>query len=77
MLLIQSLEPCLHCLFLNSLPIAALVFFVFFIPISVGGKETIPLDHIVSWLRGDYAQMTEIYAILVVLAGGAYSLHIG
>lgn len=46
--------------------------FVFFIPIEIGGKSTIPLDHIVSWLRSDHAQMTEIYAILVVLAGGAY-----
>ena len=46
--------------------------FVFFIPINIGGKETIPLDHIVSWLRNDYGQMAEIYAILVVLAGGAY-----
>ncbi|QUX92056.1 histidine transporter [Marinomonas sp. A3A] len=46
--------------------------FVFFIPINIGGKETIPLDHIVSWLRNDYGQMAEVYAILVVLAGGAY-----
>ncbi|RNF51134.1 YjiH family protein [Marinomonas hwangdonensis] len=46
--------------------------FVFFIQIEIGGKSTIPLDHIVSWLRSDHAQMTEIYALLVVLAGGAY-----
>ncbi|MFT6406452.1 MAG: nucleoside recognition membrane protein YjiH, partial [Marinomonas primoryensis] len=23
--------------------------FFFFVPIDIGGKETIPLDHIVSW----------------------------
>ncbi|QUX96139.1 histidine transporter [Marinomonas sp. CT5] len=46
--------------------------FVFFVPITIGGKETIPLDHIVSWLRSDFGEMAKVYAILVVLAGGVY-----
>ncbi|ETI62106.1 histidine transporter [Marinomonas profundimaris] len=51
--------------------------FFFFIPIDIGGKETIPLDHIVSWLRKDFAQAAEIYAVLAVLAGGAYPFMTG
>ncbi len=44
----------------------------FFLPISINGKSTIPLDHIVSWLRSDFAGSIQIYALLVIIAGGIY-----
>ncbi|MEO9653867.1 YjiH family protein [Marinomonas sp.] len=50
--------------------LVGLVFF--FLPINLNGKSTIPLDHIVSWLRADFSGGTQIYALLVIIAGGIY-----
>lgn len=44
----------------------------FFLPITLNGKNTIPLDHIVSWLRSDFSNAVQVYALLIIVAGGAY-----
>ncbi len=44
----------------------------FFVPITLNGKSTIPLDHIISWLRSDHASLIRVYALLMVIAGGIY-----
>lgn len=51
---------------------SAIGFCFFFIPVSIGEKSTIPLDHIVSWLRSDFSYSTQIYALIIVFAGGIY-----
>ena len=44
----------------------------FFVPITINEKSTIPLDHIISWLRSDHTSSIRIYALAVVIAGGIY-----
>lgn len=51
---------------------SAVGIFFFFVPVELGGKSTIPLDHIVSWIRGNQAQGAAVYALLVIIAGGIY-----
>lgn len=44
----------------------------FFVPMEFGGKSTIPLDHIVSWIRSHQPGGAAVYALLVIIAGGLY-----
>lgn len=56
---------------------SAIGLFFFFVPIQISGKETIPLDHIVSWIRGDHLELAKLYALLAVVAGGLYPFYKG
>lgn len=51
---------------------SAIGIFMFFIPLSVGGKSSIPLDHVVTWLRATFPSLAPYYAILVILLGAIY-----
>ncbi|RKD22136.1 nucleoside recognition GATE domain-containing membrane protein YjiH [Caminicella sporogenes DSM 14501] len=44
--------------------------FMFFIPINIGGKSTIPLDHIVTGIKKGMPSLTPIYALIVIIIGG-------
>ncbi len=44
----------------------------FFVPVEVNGKSTIPLDHMVSWLKTASPKGVEIYALLMIIAGSLY-----
>lgn len=63
---------------LNPVSIARLILFsaigifFFFVPVEVAGKSTIPLDHIVSWIRTHQADGAAVYALLLIIAGGVY-----
>lgn len=46
--------------------------FTFFIPITLQGKKTIPLDHIVSFVRASLGQSTAYVVLVMVLMGAAY-----
>lgn len=46
--------------------------FMFFIPISIGGKSSIPLDHIVSWLNLTFPSIVPVYALFIILLGALY-----
>ncbi|WP_035287428.1 YjiH family protein [Brevibacillus massiliensis] len=46
--------------------------FMFFIPISINGKSSIPLDHIVTWIREALPAVVPLYILLVVLIGAIY-----
>ncbi|WP_400164569.1 YjiH family protein [Brevibacillus sp. TJ4] len=46
--------------------------FMFFIPITVNGTSSIPLDHMVSWIRATVPSVVPIYALLVIILGAAY-----
>ncbi|MFT6915134.1 MAG: nucleoside recognition membrane protein YjiH [Motiliproteus sp.] len=67
----------------SSISMLKLVFFsfigflVFFIPIEIAGKTTIPLDHLVSWIRGNQAGTAAVYALLLIIAGGLYPFYKG
>ncbi|RST59859.1 YjiH family protein [Siminovitchia terrae] len=46
--------------------------FMFFIPISINGKSSIMLDHIVTSISSISSKMVTIYALLILLAGALY-----
>ncbi|WP_432467553.1 YjiH family protein [Agarivorans sp. Z349TD_8] len=48
--------------------------FMFFIPITVAGKQSIPLDHIVAWLKTSLGAGTAWYAMAMILAGAIYPI---
>lgn len=52
--------------------LSAIGVFMFFVPITIGGKSTIPLDHAVSWLRTNVPDVLPYYALALIVAGAAY-----
>ncbi len=46
--------------------------FMFFIPITIGGKSTIPIDHIVTGIKTSLPSVAPIYALIVIILGGFY-----
>lgn len=45
---------------------------MFFVPVTIGGRSTIPLDHIVSWVREAIPGVLPWYALALIVAGAAY-----
>ncbi len=52
--------------------LSAIGIFMFFVPITIGERSTIPLDHVVSWLRQAVPAVLPYYALLLIAAGAAY-----
>ena len=48
---------------------------MFFITITINGKTTIPIDHIVSALKGLSAKGAGIYGLIVIILGGLYPFY--
>jgi len=46
--------------------------FMFFVPVTVGNTSSIPLDHLVSWIRAAVPSLIPVYALLVIVLGAAY-----
>ncbi|RMF55475.1 MAG: YjiH family protein [Calditrichaeota bacterium] len=56
---------------LQLISYSALGIFVFFVPIPIGGKTSIPLDHIITSIRVHLPTLAKWYAFLIVIGGGA------
>lgn len=46
--------------------------FMFFIPISINGVSSIPLDHMTTWIRQEFPSVVPIYVLFVILLGAIY-----
>ncbi|MCA0988574.1 YjiH family protein [Guptibacillus algicola] len=46
--------------------------FTFFVPITVNGKSSIPLDHIVTYFLTTFTTFVPYYALLVIIIGAVY-----
>lgn len=46
--------------------------FMFFVPVTIGGKNSIMLDHIVTWIQTHLGGALPYYALVVILAGAVY-----
>ena len=53
---------------------SALGILIFFVPIELGGRSTILLDHMVTGLRSLMGEYSGIYALVMIVAGAAYPL---
>jgi nucleoside recognition membrane protein YjiH len=49
--------------------------FMFFITITINGKKTIPIDHLVTALKGLSASGAGIYGLVVIILGGIYPFY--
>ena len=54
---------------------SAIGIFVFFIPITLNGKSSIALDHIVSYIQTAAPEVLPYYALLVILLGAVYPFY--
>ncbi|MDR2176015.1 MAG: YjiH family protein [Synergistaceae bacterium] len=43
--------------------------FMFFCPISIGGRSTIPVDHIISYISANWLEAAKIYILIVMYCG--------
>lgn len=55
---------------LKFLICSAIGIFMFFVPIAIGGKSTIPLDHLVTFIRSSLPAIAPIYVLIVIILGG-------
>ncbi len=46
--------------------------FMFFVPVTIGEKNSIMLDHIVTWIQTHFGGALPYYALVVILAGAVY-----
>jgi nucleoside recognition membrane protein YjiH len=51
--------------------------FMFFVPLTIGGKNTIMLDHIVTFLQATIGPALPYYALAVIVAGAVYPFVTG
>ncbi|WP_138160372.1 YjiH family protein [Peptoniphilus catoniae] len=56
---------------LKFLIISALGIFMFFAKITVNGKNSIPVELIVSYIQGNFMQLCRIYALVFIILGAA------
>lgn len=49
--------------------------FMFFISITLNGKKTIPLDHLVTFIRTQFASVIVYYILIIVIAGAVYPFY--
>jgi nucleoside recognition membrane protein YjiH len=54
---------------------SAIGIFMFFVPIAVGGKSSIPLDHLVTWINTTFSAAVPYYAFIVILFGAIYPFY--
>ncbi len=51
--------------------------FFFFTPINIGGKNSIPLDHIVTFIKSEFPAASAIFAFALIAAGAVYPFVTG
>ncbi|QOR64729.1 YjiH family protein [Cytobacillus suaedae] len=54
---------------------SAIGIFMFFIPITIGEKSSIPLDHLVTWINTTFSTAVPYYALIVILLGAIYPFY--
>ncbi|MDV6378743.1 YjiH family protein [Sporosarcina sp. GW1-11] len=46
--------------------------FMFFVPVTIGEKDSIMLDHIVTWIQTNVSAVLPYYVLLILFAGAVY-----
>ncbi|MFJ8238077.1 YjiH family protein [Ureibacillus sp. NPDC094379] len=60
---------------LKFLGFSSIGIFMFFITIELNGKKTIPLDHLVTYIRTQFSTIIVYYILLMVLLGAFYPFY--
>jgi len=67
---IYSVQNILKFIFFSAIGI-----FMFFVPIEMNGKSSIPLDHLVTWIRESLGKGVSYYAMILVVLGAIYPFY--
>lgn len=51
---------------------SAIGIFMFFVPVNIKGNSTIPIDHIVNYIKKLSPTVTNLYALIIIVLGGLY-----
>ncbi len=51
--------------------------FAFFIPITINSKKTIPIDHIVNFIRSNFPDVARIFALIIIFMGAIHPFFSG
>ena len=70
----QARQPATAATLLKLFLPSALGILIFFVPIEIAGKRTIPLDHMVTGARALLGDASGLYALALIVAGAAYPL---
>lgn len=70
----QARQPAAAATLLKLFLPSALGILIFFVPIEIAGKRTIPLDHMVTGARALLGDASGLYALALIVAGAAYPL---
>ena len=49
--------------------------FMFFIPITIGGSSTIPIDHLVTGIKNAFPGLASLYGLIIIILGGIYPFY--
>lgn len=70
----QARQPAAAATLLKLFLPSALGILIFFVPIEIAGKRTIPLDHMVTGARALLGDASGLYALALIVAGAAYPI---
>lgn len=70
----QARQPVAAATLLKLFLPSVLGILIFFVPIEIAGKRTIPLDHMVTGARALLGDASGLYALALIVAGAAYPL---
>lgn len=74
--LTESNQPLFN-VWCRLIGLSSIGIFIFFIPITINDKQSIPLDHIVSWIRSGLGDGASWYALFMIIAGAMYPIITG
>ncbi len=60
---------------LKFLGLSSIGIFMFFIPVTIGEKSTIPLDHAVTFVKNSAPSLMPFYALIVIILGAVYPFY--
>ncbi len=64
-------------LWIKFIGLSSIGLFMFFIPINLDGVKTIPIDHIVAWIKQGLGEYAKLYVLIMITAGTIFPVVTG
>ena len=64
-------------LWIKFIGLSSIGLFMFFIPINLDGVKTIPIDHIVAWIKLGLGEYAKLYVLIMITAGTIFPVVTG
>lgn len=74
---VTTLKPDVYSIanILKFIVCSGIGIFMFFVPITIGKASTIPIDHLVTAIKGLSAEGVRLYGLIVIILGGLYPFY--